>query len=90
MSPHEIVRRAWLIRNDGVRNVGKVESRATWRTTPVSTELFEMQLHPLPIRIMHWINAVTMIVMIGSGWKIYNDEVIFGWLHFPESITIGK
>jgi len=39
---------------------------------------------------MHWINAVTMIVMIGSGWKIYNDEVIFGWLHFPESITIGK
>jgi thiosulfate reductase cytochrome b subunit len=47
-------------------------------------------LHPLPIRIMHWINAVTMIIMIGSGWKIYNDEVIFGWLHFPESITIGK
>jgi thiosulfate reductase cytochrome b subunit len=47
-------------------------------------------LHPLPIRIMHWINAVTVIVMIGSGWKIYNDDVIFGWLHFPESITIGK
>ena len=49
-----------------------------------------MRLHPLPIRIMHWINAVTMTVMIGSGWKIYNDEVIFGWLHFPESLTIGK
>lgn len=47
-------------------------------------------LHPLPIRIMHWINAVTMFVMIGSGWKIYNDEVIFGWLHFPEGLTIGK
>jgi len=47
-------------------------------------------LHPLPIRIMHWINAVAMIVMIGSGWKIYNDEVIFGWLHFPEVVTIGK
>ncbi len=39
---------------------------------------------------MHWINAVAMFVMIGSGWKIYNDDVIFGWLHFPESITIGK
>ena len=49
-----------------------------------------MQLHPRPIRIMHWINAITMIIMIGSGWKIYNDEVIFGWLHFPESLTIGK
>jgi thiosulfate reductase cytochrome b subunit len=28
--------------------------------------------------------------MIGSGWKIYNDEVIFGWLHFPEVLTIGR
>jgi thiosulfate reductase cytochrome b subunit len=48
------------------------------------------RLHPLPIRLMHWINAVTMIVMIGSGWKIYNDEVIFGWLHFPDAVTIGR
>ena len=46
-------------------------------------------LHPLPLRIMHWINAVAMIVMIGSGWKIYNDEVLFGWLHFPNWMTIG-
>jgi len=46
-------------------------------------------LHPLPLRIMHWTNAVAMIIMIGSGWKIYNDEVLFGWLHFPEWITIG-
>ncbi|MBI1207592.1 MAG: cytochrome b/b6 domain-containing protein [Azospirillum sp.] len=47
------------------------------------------RLHPLPIRIMHWINAVTIIVMIGSGWKIYNDEVIFGWLHFPQEVVLG-
>jgi thiosulfate reductase cytochrome b subunit len=46
-------------------------------------------LHPLPLRIMHWINAIAMIAMIMSGWKIYNDEVIFGWLHFPEWITLG-
>jgi thiosulfate reductase cytochrome b subunit len=46
-------------------------------------------LHPLPLRIMHWTNALAMMVMIGSGWKIYNDEVLFGWLHFPEWITIG-
>ena len=39
--------------------------------------------------IMHWINALAMIIMIGSGWKIYNDEVLFGWLHFPDWITIG-
>jgi thiosulfate reductase cytochrome b subunit len=38
---------------------------------------------------MHWTNAVAMLIMIGSGWKIYNDEVLFGWLHFPEGISIG-
>jgi thiosulfate reductase cytochrome b subunit len=46
-------------------------------------------LHPLPVRIMHWVNALAMIIMIGSGWKIYNDEVLFGWLHFPEWMTVG-
>jgi len=47
------------------------------------------RLHPLPIRIMHWTNAVVMFIMIGSGWKIYNDDVIFGRLHFPDAITFG-
>ena len=48
-----------------------------------------LRLHPLPVRIMHWINAAAMIIMIMSGWKIYNDEVLFGWLHFPDAITLG-
>jgi thiosulfate reductase cytochrome b subunit len=47
------------------------------------------RMHPLPVRVMHWTNAVAMFIMIGSGWKIYNDEVLFGWLHFPDAITIG-
>jgi len=47
------------------------------------------KLHPLPVRIMHWLNALAMILMILSGWKIYNDEVLFGWLHFPEWMTLG-
>jgi thiosulfate reductase cytochrome b subunit len=48
------------------------------------------RLHPLPVRIMHWINAVAILIMIGSGWKIYNDDVIFGWLQFPDSLTLGR
>jgi thiosulfate reductase cytochrome b subunit len=48
------------------------------------------RLHPLPLRIMHWINAVAIFIMIGSGWKIYNDDVIFGFLHFPDALVIGK
>jgi len=47
------------------------------------------RLHPLTLRIMHWINAVAILLMILSGWKIYNDEVLFGWLHFPDWMTIG-
>ncbi len=47
------------------------------------------RMHPLALRIMHWTNAIAMIVMIGSGWKIYNDEVIFGFLHFPQAIVLG-
>jgi thiosulfate reductase cytochrome b subunit len=50
----------------------------------------ERRLHPLPVRIMHWTNVVAVFIMIGSGWKIYDDDVIFGWLHFPDVVTIGK
>ena len=50
----------------------------------------EHRLHPLPVRIMHWTNAVAIFIMIGSGWKIYNDDVLFGFLHFPDAVVIGK
>jgi thiosulfate reductase cytochrome b subunit len=57
--------------------------------TVKSTGRYARKLHPLPLRIMHWINALAMIMLIGSGWGIYNDEVLFGWLHFPEWTVIG-
>ena len=47
-------------------------------------------LHPLPVRIMHWTNALAMLVMIGSGWGIYNDSVIFRGLHFPKGALLGS
>jgi thiosulfate reductase cytochrome b subunit len=28
--------------------------------------------------------------MVGSGWRIYNDDIVFGWLHFPDFLVIGK
>ncbi|CAO3359970.1 cytochrome b/b6 domain-containing protein [Azospirillum palustre] len=46
-------------------------------------------MHPVAVRLMHWANAAAMIVMVMSGWKIYNDEVLFGFLHFPEEIVLG-
>jgi thiosulfate reductase cytochrome b subunit len=46
-------------------------------------------IHPLWVRITHWINAVAMLVMIGSGWEIYNASPLFRFLTFPSSITLG-
>lgn len=59
-------------------------------TPAVTAEASAARLHPLPLRIMHWINAAAIFIMIGSGWKIYNDDVIFGFLHFPDWLVIGK
>src|ERR1043166_4159952 len=39
-------------------------------------------IHPLYVRITHWINALAMLVMIGSGWQIYNASPLFGFT-FP-------
>ena len=46
-------------------------------------------IHPGWVRIGHWINAVAMIVMIGSGWQIYNASPLFSFT-FPRAITLGE
>ena len=56
---------------------------------PTQTPTVRPRMHPLVVRLMHWTNAVAMIVMILSGWKIYNDDVLFGILHFPDDIVLG-
>jgi thiosulfate reductase cytochrome b subunit len=58
--------------------------------TVKSIDRQQRRLHPLPVRVMHWINAAAIFIMVGSGWRIYDDDVIFGWLHFPEALVIGK
>lgn len=45
-------------------------------------------LHPLVVRITHWVNALAMILMIGSGWRIYNASPIFDFT-FPRDFTLG-
>ena len=47
------------------------------------------RLHPLPVRIMHWVNALAMIIMITSGWGIYDDDVIIGGLTFNHFFRLG-
>jgi thiosulfate reductase cytochrome b subunit len=45
-------------------------------------------MQPAWVRIVHWINAVAMILMIMSGWQIYNASPLFGF-RFSSSITLG-
>jgi thiosulfate reductase cytochrome b subunit len=45
-------------------------------------------VHPGWLRITHWINAVAVLIMIGSGWEIYNASPLFPF-NFPKSITLG-
>jgi thiosulfate reductase cytochrome b subunit len=45
-------------------------------------------IHPGWVRVTHWINAIAVIVMIGSGWQLYNASPLFKFT-FPGQITIG-
>jgi thiosulfate reductase cytochrome b subunit len=46
-------------------------------------------VHPLVVRITHWINALAVLVMIGSGWTIYNASPLFDSFSFPQALTLG-
>ena len=45
-------------------------------------------IQPAWVRIVHWINAVSMVLMIMSGWQIYNASPLFDFT-FSRSITLG-
>jgi thiosulfate reductase cytochrome b subunit len=45
-------------------------------------------IHPRWVRVTHWVNALAMLVLIGSGWQIYNASPLFPFI-FPGGITLG-
>jgi thiosulfate reductase cytochrome b subunit len=45
-------------------------------------------IHPLVVRITHWLNVLAVLIMITSGWQIYNASPLFGF-EFPAQITLG-
>jgi thiosulfate reductase cytochrome b subunit len=46
-------------------------------------------VHPLVVRITHWINVLAVLMMITSGWRIYNASPLFESLSFPDELTLG-
>ncbi|HEY0332044.1 MAG TPA: cytochrome b/b6 domain-containing protein [Rhodopseudomonas sp.] len=45
-------------------------------------------IQPAWVRLLHWINAAAVVMMIMSGWQVYNASPLFGF-SFPRSITLG-
>jgi thiosulfate reductase cytochrome b subunit len=46
-------------------------------------------IHPAWVRVCHWINAGAILVMIGSGWQIYDASPLFSFT-FPRQIALGN
>ena len=63
---------------------------ATTVTDTLSAARPSVQIHPVSRRIMHWVNALAILVMIASGWRIYDYypalPIDFG---FPYYLTLG-
>src|SRR5947208_7618131 len=48
-----------------------------------------IRVHPLIVRITHWINALAVLTMEASGWRIYNASPLFESFSFPDELTLG-
>jgi thiosulfate reductase cytochrome b subunit len=47
-----------------------------------------VKVHPLIVRITHWVNAFAILLMVASGWRIYNASPLFDF-KFPKDLTLG-
>lgn len=46
-------------------------------------------VHPLWLRLSHWLNALAVLVLVTSGWQIYNASPLFDGLVFVSWLTLG-
>jgi len=46
-------------------------------------------IHPLWLRITHWLNAFAALIMMFSGWRIYDASPVFPNIVIPPTITLG-
>jgi thiosulfate reductase cytochrome b subunit len=46
-------------------------------------------IQPAWVRITHWLNALAAILMMLSGWRIYDASPVFKGFVIPPGITLG-
>lgn len=47
-----------------------------------------VRVQPLVVRVTHWINVLAVLVMLTSGWRVYNASPLFDF-RFPNELTLG-
>ena len=45
-------------------------------------------IHPLWLRATHWLNALAVVLLVTSGWRIYNAAPFFPFT-IPAKLTLG-
>jgi len=51
-------------------------------------EVDRRPIHPLWMRITHWLNALAVVILVTSGWRIYDAAPFFPFT-IPTVITLG-
>ena len=54
----------------------------------MATQWKYVHVHPLLVRITHWVNAFAILMMVLSGWRIYNADPFLGF-RIPDGWTLG-
>src|SRR5947209_2287984 len=70
-------------------SLATTEDHASTDKTGGQTAAAKKVIQPAWVRVMHWINALAVILMIMSGLQIYNASPLFSGLKFSHTITLG-
>jgi thiosulfate reductase cytochrome b subunit len=72
-----------------VSTMSNVAARTNARHEVHTEQKTDYPIQPLWLRVTHWINAIAVLIMVTSGWQIYNASPIFQALTFPSAVTLG-
>ena len=56
--------------------------------TPPTPRHTGRPVQPLWVRLTHWLNALAVLVLVASGWRIYNAAPFFPFT-IPKELTLG-
>jgi thiosulfate reductase cytochrome b subunit len=46
-------------------------------------------IHPAWLRLTHWTNAIAVVILVTSGWQVYDASPIFRTIYFSPALTLG-